>query len=109
MVKEPSGATPGQAANCGNHENQSNAPPSSLSGKKAKTVSEHPLGGPVNDDSDKARKEVTTTDRDLCHSLSVSSFLFCRLNNRLQNQLTVLSFLLPVFLKQAQGAPKLVE
>ena len=64
MGKEPSGTVPGQAANSGNHENQSNASPSSLSGKKAKTVSEHPLGGPVNDDSDKASKEVTTSDRD---------------------------------------------
>ena len=61
MVKEPSGATPGQAANCGNHENQSNAPPSSLSGKKANTVSEHPLGGSVNDNSVKENQEVTTT------------------------------------------------
>ena len=55
MGKEPSGTVPGQAANSGNHENQS------LPEQKAKSVSDHPLGGSVNDDSDKANKEVTTT------------------------------------------------
>ena len=52
MGKKPSGPVPRQAANSGNHENQSNAPPSSLSSQKAKTVSENPVGGTVNDDSD---------------------------------------------------------
>lgn len=63
MGKGSSGPVTRQAANSGN-QSQSNAPPSSVSGQKAKTVSEHPLGGPVNGDSDKASGEVTTTDRD---------------------------------------------
>ena len=98
MGKKPSGPVPRQAANSGNHENQSNAPPSSLSSQKAKTVSENPVGGTVNDDSDKASKEVTTTDRDLCYSLSVISLLYCRLNKSsitkptIAIELTTLSF-----------------
>jgi len=64
LVKKSTGPVTRQAANRGN-QNQSNASPSSVSGRKTETVSEHPLGSPVNDDSDKARKEVTTSDRNL--------------------------------------------
>ena len=65
MVKKSTGPVTRQATNRGNQNSKSNASPSSVSGRKAETVSEHPLGSPVNDDSDKARKEVTTSGRDL--------------------------------------------
>ena len=55
MGKEPCGPAPSQAANSENHENQS------LLEREAKTVSEQPVGGSVNDDSDKANDDVTTT------------------------------------------------
>lgn len=64
MGKGSSGPVTRQAAHRGN-QNQSNAPPSSVSGRKTETVSEHPLGNPVNDDSDKVSKGLTTTDRAL--------------------------------------------
>lgn len=63
MGKESSGPVTRQAANRGN-ENQLSAMPS-VSGQKAETVSEDPLSGPVNDDSDRVSKEVTTTDPEL--------------------------------------------
>ena len=61
MGNELSGPVTRQAANRGN-ENQLSAV-SSVSGQKAETVSEDPLRGPVNDDSDKVSKEVTTSQK----------------------------------------------
>ncbi|XP_020630793.1 flocculation protein FLO11-like isoform X2 [Orbicella faveolata] len=56
LGKQSSGPVTRQAANRGN-QNQSNASPSSASGRKAETVSEHSLGSAVNNDGDKASKE----------------------------------------------------